>query len=244
MESKRELGEHTERAERPHHQLRDVVPADGLHDLRAAPGHDAVGLNEPHAEQQVTQAAKPRSERTARVGRRDAAEGPCGDTRRIDRQPLAVRGEQGRQRAGRHSRLDRDGQVVRVVLDHPIETREIEYDVDPRRRVAELERATGPAWDDRQPGVLGERDHPAQLVDRRRTHHPARVEPIDDRGIVGADVVAHPVATGDRDEGFTDRARRDGHRGARSRRRRARAVVPDGIPRRRPGARAAACRDS
>ena len=213
MEPQGELGEDAERTECPDHQLRHVVPADRLHDFRPTPGHDAIGLDEAHPEQQIARGAVPSAQRSARVGRHDAADGARGHAGRIERQPLSVRGERSGQRAARDPRLHRDSEVVGVVLDHLIQPGEIEHDVDTRGRVAELERARGPDRDDGESGIAGQGQQPAQLLDRGRAHEPARAEPVDGRGRESLEVVTDPVATRDRDEGFADRARRDGHRG-------------------------------
>src|SRR6266508_3513608 len=110
--------------------------------------------------------------------------------------------------------------------------------------IPELERAPAAPGHDRQAVVVGERHDATELVDRSGTDDPARELTVDRCGGAGAVVVLDPLATGDGDEGFADRARRGGHRASRSRRLRVRAAAPGGTPPRRRDATAAACRGS
>ena len=241
VQPQRQLADDAERAERADQELGDVVAGHRLDHLGAAPGGHAVGLDEAHAEQQIAHGAVAQSERTAGRGGADAAERAPRPSGRIQRQRLPSRGERGRQRAGRHARLHRHGQVVRAVLQHRVQAREIEHHVDAIRRAAErparcrcpaggrraLRRGRAPARA-RLPRATGA-GPPSGAASRPRRRRRGRPDRRWRRRGPAARGARHPSA---RVVTLTPTSRR------------ATPAAPAGIPRRTPGAWAAACRDS
>ena len=132
--------------------------------------------------------------------------------------------------------------VVGVVPDDVIEPPEVEDQVEPGRRVAELEGVTATPRHDGQLRVPGQGEHTAHLVERRRPNDPARGEAVHGGARAGRPVVHHGLLAHDRRERAPDRASEDAH--ARPTRLRAGGAAPGGTPRRRPDARGAAYRDS
>ena len=234
MQAQRQLEQHAERAEGADHELRDVVAAHRLHDLRAAPCQDAVRLREAHAEQEIAHRPVALAQRAARLGRRDPAERARGPARRVERQDLPPAGQARGQRAGGAPGLHADGQVVGVVLEHGVEPPGVEHEIDARGRVPQLEGGAAAARDDRQALVVGERHQRRRLLDRGRRRRPAWRGAVHRRAglvqVLGAD---------DRAERAAKRGRRHHHH-ARPTCPRAASGAPAESPRRTRGARAAA----
>ena len=131
MEPKRQLTQDAEGSERAHHELGHVVAAHRLHDLGASPGHDAIRLDEAHAEEKVAQGAIAGAQGAARVGRGQPAQRPARHACRIERKELPSRSDPGGERARRGPGLHGDREVVGVVLDDAIEPPEVEHQVQP-----------------------------------------------------------------------------------------------------------------
>jgi len=165
VEPEGQLAEDTEGPEGAHHELGDVVAADGLHDLGPSPGHHSVRLDETHSEQQVAHGAIAGSQRAARVGRREPAQRPALHPGRIERKELPSRPDARRERAHRGPRLHGDREVVGVVLDDAIEPSEVEDQVQARRRVTELEGVAAAPGHDGQLRVPGEGEHAAHVLE-------------------------------------------------------------------------------
>ena len=234
MEPQRQLAEDAERAEGAHHQLGHVVPAHRLHHAGAPPGRDAVGLDEPHAEEQVAQRAVAQPERAARVGGGHAAERPRLGAGGIEREKLTTGAEPSRERGGGHARLHRDREVVGVVLEHLVEAAEVEDDVDPGRRRPELLVATRPPRHHGETRIPGQSEDLADMEKRLWPHHPARPRSVEGEAGGRRLTLLHPGSPHDRGERAPDRAGDRAH--ARSRRPRAGVGEGASTPRRRPGA--------
>ena len=189
MQPERRLDDHAERAERAHHELRDVVAGHRFHDLRAAPRDRAIRPHEAHAEQRVAPGPVPGSQRTARVRRKRSADGALPPARRVQGQKLAVLAQQPVELVERHARLDAHGDVRRLVLDDAVQQRQVEHEIDPRRRVTEPERGPcAPRHDHEAIGVCP-RQQPAHLVDVAGPRDEARGDAVDARVHGGHDVL-------------------------------------------------------
>ena len=111
-------------------QLRDVVPRDVLDHLAARLGDGAVAEDHGHADHEVAYAAVAVAQR-AGVGRGDhAADGRAVGRaeRRVEREHLALGGEQ-RLRVGQpHARAEHRGEVADVVLEDLVERARLQID--------------------------------------------------------------------------------------------------------------------
>ena len=132
---------------------------------------------------------------------------PGGSSGSVCRRAASARG----QRAGRHARLHRHGQVVRAVLQHRVQAREIEHHVGAIRRAAEPLGAAAAPREDGEPFVVGERQHVRGFLERPGPRHPARLPAVDRGGGAGCRIVGGAVGAQPRAERVAQRAGGDAH---------------------------------
>ena len=115
-ELERRADDRGEAAERSGHQLRQVVAGDVLHDLAAGLRQHAVGRRQLDADHEIARRAVAVAQRTAVVGREQAADGRPIRERRIERQPLseARRAPRSPRAASRRLRSSPSGRRARA----------------------------------------------------------------------------------------------------------------------------------
>jgi hypothetical protein len=113
-----------------------------------------------------------------------------------------ARGESRRERAGAAAGLHRDGQVVRLVLEHGVEAPRLEHEIDAGERMSELQGRAAPARHERETLFVRETEQRSGLLQRRRRHGPAWLDPVDGGAaltdVLGADDGAQGIGERDR----------------------------------------------
>ena len=128
MQAHDHFEDHTQRAERPCEQLRQVVAGDVLDHLAAGPREGPVGEAHGDAEQEVPSGSVAVPQRAGVAGGDDPADGGGRLARRVrpsqrwvESEHLADGGEDLLGRGQRHPRLQDRGEVAGVVLDHTVQ---------------------------------------------------------------------------------------------------------------------------
>ena len=131
MEAEADPADEREPATRAADELAEVVAGDVLDDLAAGVDDRAVGEHERDAEHEVAGRAEPVAQRAREILREAGADRRVA--RRIEREALAGRGERGREGREADARLDRAGEVARLVLEDAVHALGVEIGADPDR---------------------------------------------------------------------------------------------------------------
>ena len=169
-EPQRQLGHHRKRALAPAEQSPQVITGDVLHEAPAAANDLSRRQHRLDAEHVVARDAVLQRAQTARALRDVPADGRDGLAARVRREQEALRGRRLRQLDRAHARLaDRDELRVADLLDlaHP---RQHEHDAAAVRDRPGAQIRARPAWNDRDPPLVGDAEHPGDLLGRRREH--------------------------------------------------------------------------
>ncbi len=118
MEAQRELGDEAERAERAAVEAGEVETGDVLDHPAAGMGDDAVAGDDGRSDHEVPHRPVRKPPRAGVVGGEDASDRRSGvGERRVDGEPLPVRGQFGLQRREARAGPD-DGDPVERVVQH------------------------------------------------------------------------------------------------------------------------------
>ncbi len=129
VEAEGGFGDDGEGAEASGDEFAEVVAGDVFDDLAARAGDGAVGEDEGHADDEISEAAVAVAERAGVVGGEDAADGCAFGPEGIERYELAVLWRVCLKMLPGATGLDSAGEVLPGVFDDSVEAGEFEVDV-------------------------------------------------------------------------------------------------------------------